>query len=31
MLTVNETRREYRAVVLKKLLIQNAIDDVRTR
>jgi hypothetical protein len=29
MLTVNETKREYRAALLKKLLIQNAIDDVR--
>lgn len=29
MLTVNEAKREYRAAVLKKLLIQNAIDDVR--
>jgi hypothetical protein len=29
MLTVNKTKREYRAAVLKKLLIQNAIDDVR--
>ena len=29
MLTVSETGREYRAVLLKKLLIQGGIDSVR--